>query len=292
MKFSINNVLTLILVLPLIFSCSKDEENNPSEQTPNPKTSFTAKVSGNSFVGDTASAAFISGTDDFVILSVDGVSGISFYIRDFNGEGTYNFSNATLSAANYFPDTSIHDNYYSTFYGNGIGSLTIADFNMTDSTVGGSFSFTGQKLNSTETVEITEGSFSQLTTVTEAVQGIVNNTFSVTIDNTQLWEQSGGAVNGIVSNGILGISAVDISNQTYFTIELPQNVTPGTYTNNFSINYVDNLKFYTAISQSITVVTHDLSDGIIDATFSFQGSDFSGNTKSFTQGSLHVEYGN
>jgi hypothetical protein len=279
-------------------SCSKEDNNgnNGGGEGPSTNSSFTASVDGAAFSADTAITGFITGTDDFVIQAVDGIQSMGFYLAEFTGEGTYSLSQAVSDNGFYYPDTSNTEDVYMTFSENGIGSITVSDLNLNDSLVSGSFSFTGQN-QSGESVDITQGTFQNIRVTEQAVSGIVNNTFSVDINDDGVitsWEANGGMVSATPNFGSLNIFAIDNANNSAVQILLPEEVAPGTYSldlgGSYYALYTIGFVTYISVSGSVTISEHEVGSKI-SGIFSFEGETGGGDdTLSFTNGSFEIEY--
>lgn len=275
----------------LISSCAKDEEK---KEDPNPTSNFTAKVDGDSF----SAVQYAGSVDEDHNLVIGGVnnqgSTIVMALADFTGEGTYSFSPSSESGAFYSPDTNNVFNVFTTTGENGSGSAIVTGWNATDSIISGTFSFNAEHITNATGVSVTDGVFSsiQVDFESDGTGGGGSNNFYVEID-TAPWEQNGSDVTGISTTGALVISAINTTNSTNFFVTLPPDVAVGTHAFDlvtYNIIYTTLTSSYTALTGSITVTEHDQVNNHIEATFSFVGSDTSGNIVNFFNGEFSVDY--
>ncbi|MDB5123220.1 MAG: hypothetical protein JWP94_1349 [Mucilaginibacter sp.] len=137
--------LLIFLVCGLLYSCKKSNSNSPSV-TP----SFSLKVNGVSKSTNTITTTYSKSTN---ILQVEGVFNtgemLSITINNVKA-GTFDIA-AGAAVADYLISNTAVDSYAGT-----VGTVTISSF--TNSSVTGSFQFTGANLASTS-VAITEGTF-------------------------------------------------------------------------------------------------------------------------------------
>ena len=272
-------------------SCAKDEEK---EEDPTPSSNFSAKVDGDSFSA-VQHAATVDQDHNLVIGGMNSQgSTIVLSLAGFTGEGSFNFSPSSESGAFYTPDTSNFLNIYSTVGENGNGNAVITGWNGTDSIISGTFSFNAEHISNGSTATVTEGVFSSIQVEYESddTGGGGSNHFYVEIDGTP-WEQSGSDVTGISNAGTLIFSAVNTTNSTNFFLTLPSDVALGTHAFDlvtYNIIYTTGTSSFIALSGSITVTEHDQVNNHFEATFSFIGSDSSGNTKNFFNGEISADY--
>lgn len=138
-------VLYLFILLCASAGCKKSKNSTPDPVIP---MGFTAKINGTTWVSGSVSYFSLVGTPNYLEFDGSDSTGrsIMFKINNFKNRGTYNIPNANDSA------------FYSTDFGSFAtsqiatsGKISIQA--VTDSTVGGTFSFTAGG------VTVSEGSF-------------------------------------------------------------------------------------------------------------------------------------
>lgn len=286
------------LSLLFLFSCNKNDDNNNGggEGQPIASTSFTAKIDGNNFAGDSSIGYLPQGFNALFLQSVDGEArAFEIAIYDFDGEGTYPFSSSSESFAGYTSDTSSVNSSYTTQSENGGGSITVSEYNTTDSIISGTFSFIAQNLDDETTVDITEGSFASVKLKELELVPPQEDFFTVVIDNTETWEQTGDNISASSDADFINIIVSNLINSQFF-LRIPDDITPGEYAfdqDTYSIIYFEDTITYNAIAGSILVSEHTQSTvSQIKAAFSFtgEGSDNNVTIKTFTNGSFDIEY--
>ena len=147
----------------LAASCGDDDGNSNGGGTPTGEY-VAAKVNGQDFASSTLFDAVAASNPNPTTLMVQGSdnggNAIQIMILSFDGEGTYNLSNMTNGQMIYTKMQNMSAISYSSAAeggASGTAQITLAD----DTKVEGTFSFTGRRVQegSTETVNVTEGSF-------------------------------------------------------------------------------------------------------------------------------------
>ena len=293
-RFLIRFSLLLAAVTFIILqSCSKDDENNGGDDPPS--SNFSAKVDGDAF----SAAQYGATVDENHTLLVGGVnnqeSSIVLILNNFNGKGSFNFGPGSESGAIYQPNNTDDENKYITSGENGNGSAVITGWNETDSIISGTFSFNAQHISNSSTVTITDGVFNSIQVEFEKESGGTDpndNSFTVKIDGT-LWEQSGSTVTGISTGTELSITAIDVSNSTFFFVTVPIDASLGTHAfdADYRITYQEASSTYNPMpGGSIIIIQNNQVDKHIEATFSFEGMNSTDDVKNFTDGELIVNY--
>lgn len=168
MKTFTKSILVTFLSFTFLMatSCKKDDDGGGTAAG---SGEFTAKVNGNNYESfPEATAAQLSGSGDFQTMAVSGGTmdseNIQFIIVGFDGVGTYSLNVTNIGTYSYLPDPNNPDPNTVVIYttvGNGQGNngeVNISTFD--DSTVTGTFSFTGYNMNdTTDTVSVTNGAF-------------------------------------------------------------------------------------------------------------------------------------
>lgn len=280
--------------LIIISSCDKNDDDDNGGDDP-PTSNFTAKVDGNSFSAVQYGAAI----DENNTLIIGGLnndeSSIVIVLGNFNGEGSFNFGPGLESGAIYQPDDTDDTNVYITSGENGNGNAVVTGWNATDSIISGTFSFNAQHVTNSSTVTVTSGVFSSIQVEFEEESGgtdPTDNLFSVNIDGT-LWEQSGTSVAGNSTGTELGITAINTVNSTFFFVTIPIDASLGTHAfdADYRITYQEGSSTYTPLpGGSIIIIQNNQVDKHVEATFSFDGINSTGDVKVFADGEWNVNY--
>jgi len=157
---------SLILVFTIIIasSCSSDDDSSSSDdnQGSDQDGLVTAQVDGSDFESLEAVtfATIQSGVLNISGRNSDGDT-ISFLINNFDAAGTFDLSGSTLEGTGiYLP--SGDSIFYSSVNEGGSGSITISEYDEDAETISGTFNYTAIRASDSDTIEITDGSFSDL----------------------------------------------------------------------------------------------------------------------------------
>lgn len=150
----------LLFTAILTLSCSSDDDNESDNPTAG-DGQISAQVDGSAFTSTsiTTSASLSSNVLQLIGVNTNGDS-ITISIADFEGVGSFDTSGLTLEAtAIYLPsgDTT----FFNTSNEGGEGTITISEFS-DDDIISGSFMFTATRPSTSESVSITNGSFSDI----------------------------------------------------------------------------------------------------------------------------------
>jgi len=307
MRINLVSFCLSLIIFALLVSCddafldtnvTPTEEENPMTEMPvdsNMTTTslMTATVNGEEWAAEAAGVLIQVNRIGISGLAADG-SIIVLSLED-NGEGIYELTENSLSAGAYtLSDNSDAFTSNSNMEG---GTVEITELNWQDSTMSGTFSFTGSRAFPAGEVNIEVGQFDNLPIQTEL--GSVNdfNNMSVKVDDV-LFEPA--AVTGMIdpfSNNItiVGTAAVGIPSVGLF---LPQAIIEGTYDlgtpgfADYGAQYnIDDMTFLGAESGQVTITKHDTGVKIIEGTFFFEAAELVGSsTASLTEGSFSVTY--
>ncbi len=278
MKFSLVAFLALFAV-----ACSSDD----SSGTPSASDGeFVAKIDGSEFrVSTQVGATLYNGTFNITAMKTSTGETITISVANAAAEGTFNLgpNSNSQSAAIYM--ISGQDAYGSAGEG-GSGTLKITNLDSENNKVSGTFSFTAirQSFNNsgeivTETVEVTNGSFTNIALATTLPGGGGNSTLAAKIDGTDL-NPTSVRVLRITAQGSPKISIIANKNSTHqhLSLTFPESITPGTY--NFTGGFSDYIGFYNpnlgggtnnyvAESGTLKITSYNPSEGIIKGTFNF-----------------------
>ncbi|MGV3461220.1 MAG: DUF6252 family protein [Flavobacterium sp.] len=154
-----------LLVSLSFFAASCGDDDSGSTNNTNPGGEYvSAKVNGEAFGSSTLFDAVAASNPNATTLVVQGSdnggNAIQIMLLNFDGEGTYNLSNMINGQLLYTKlqgTTAISYSSAAEGSANGTAEITLVD----DTKVEGNFSFTGRRVQegSTETVNVTEGSF-------------------------------------------------------------------------------------------------------------------------------------
>ncbi len=304
MRLNISFLFLSFLIFGLVVSCddafldtnmTPPEEEMPEMPTETTDGLMTAKVDGQDWSSETAGALIQVNRIGISGVAADG-SVIILSLEDM-GEGNYELTRQSSSAGAYGEDTNGTSNAFASNTSEDEGFVNISELNWQDSTISGTFAFTGARALPAGEVEITEGVFERLPVRTELTAINDVNALSVNVDSV-LFEPT--AVNGTIdpfSNAIVitGTAAAGIPSVALY---LPQDIVEGTYDlgapglAEYGAQYnISDMEFLAAESGAVTVVKHDKSVRIIEGTFFFEAAELAGDGKaSLTEGQFSVTY--
>lgn len=304
-----NNIFLLIafIVFGFLFSCDDafldTNVTPPGEENPEMPTTpvltdtgiMTAKVDGNDWSTQNASALIqvnrigISGVEangSVIILSLEDM-----------GEGNYELTQNGLSAGAYTEDSNGNSNAFASNASEEVGFVNITELNWQDSTISGTFAFTGARALPAGEVKIEEGKFEKLPVRTELTAINDFNTLSVNVDSVLFQpEVVSGMVDPFSGNiAIIGTAAAGIPSVALY---LPQDIVEGTYDlgapvlSEYGAQYnISDMEFLAAESGEVTITKHDKSVKTIEGTFFFEAAELIGDAKAnLTEGSFSVTY--
>ena len=163
-------VLPIFTLLLIAYSCKKDK-GSPSQSTQNvtPPAAMTATISGAIFSANSTSARFSSlGGLTFAGYAPDG-SSIKFSIGNFSGTGDYACGNTLDNSIVYTKQVNGQTFSYSTQENTGAGTISITGYDANKNLLSGFFTLVAfQSGNTSNSIEITDGKFSNLRIATLA----------------------------------------------------------------------------------------------------------------------------
>jgi len=299
-------LLIAFIAFSFLFSCddafldtnmTPPQEENPEMPPPNTTEQglMTAKVNGNDWSTENASALIqvnrigISGVEangSVIILSLEDM-----------GEGNYELTQNSLSAGAYTEDSNGNSNAFASNASEEVGFVNITELNWQDSTISGTFAFTGARALPAGEVKIEEGKFEKLPVRTELTAINDLNTLSVNVDSV-LFEPEvvSGMVDPFSGNiAIIGTAAAGVPSVALY---LPQDIVAGTYElgapvlSEYGAQYnISDMEFLAAENGEVIITKHDKSVKIIEGTFSFEAAELIGEEKaSLTEGRFSVTY--
>ncbi len=301
MKFSVIAFLTLLAV-----GCSKDDDSNNNNGAADGE--LVANVNGDEFKTSTqVGATLYAGT--FNITAIKASTGETIVITVSNAEeGTFDLGPDANAQSGAVYMINGQDAFGSVIEG-GSGEIKITNLDLDNETASGTFSFTavrqivdGNGDIITETVEITDGAFSNIDLAT-TITGNGNSTLTAKVDGSDL---NADSVTGIEltigGNSTITVTANNNTTRQNVSLSFPGDVTPGTY--NFTGAFSDYVGSYNPslgggtnnyISESgtLTITSFDPNTRTVEGTFSFSAKRLDPNdpdvTYEITAGSFSAE---
>ncbi len=304
MRINLVSFFISLVIFSLLFSCddafldtnvAPPEEENPMTEMPmDTSTSLmTAQINNMDWSATAAGALIQVNRIGISGLAADG-SIIILSLED-KGEGVYDLTENSLSAGAY--TLGDNSNAFTSNTSMEGGSVEITELNWQDSTMSGTFFFTGARALPAGEVKIEVGRFDKIPVQTQL--GSVNdfNTISVKVDSVLFEPEAVTAMIDPFTNAIaiVGTAAGGIPSVALY---LPRDITEGTYDlgtpgfADYGAQYnIDDMTFLGAESGQVTVTKHDKGVKIIEGTFFFEAAELAGNAKtSLTEGSFMVSY--
>ncbi|PZR19145.1 MAG: hypothetical protein DI539_14990 [Flavobacterium psychrophilum] len=302
-KFRILSLVLLMFSALNLVSCDTEpvdpvlnNNNNNGENPNNPNNPnnpsggvFKVDFEGETFVAQSATAKYENGL--LVIVGAKAPSEVVSVGVSGTAEGTY-----TETTCSYIPSANSQTGYMNinpaTFANN--GTVTITEIDYENNTVSGTFSFTAYSVNPAAvpaSIVFANGSFENIPVTGLPDPGTEPEQYmKAKVDGQQV---NFGTIMAAPNMGTLMLSGTNAASQEFLTLNLPEDITPGTYAlETFSDYYATYLGFSgTSIpsdSGTITIISH--TDGSIKGTFSFSGEDFDGNPHSITNGEFNIHY--
>ena len=322
-KFKYLSAFLLLFTAFTFTSCDNEplDSNvviNPGDDPENPgggtqTGQFKVDFDGQTFIADVTQA--IVNEDYIAITGLKTATGQAFQITiPDGGVGTYTWDDFDpanplgTSFAMVYSQGNGTSGFLSVYEGNPEFSgfpeytdsavIAITEINTQNKTISGTFQFTGIRFadETGDTVEIktfTNGSFTNLSYAADTVSP-PNNTFSATVNGANYVATNVTGIDMMGNISIIGRRG-NIEN---IAINVPNNITPGTYSMSFMGTYngmytIDNSGMGSFMSDtgSITISSHDTVNNKIIGTFNFNaGSLFSDDEYSITNGTFSVEY--
>lgn len=323
----------LVALLALTFTACTDEPLEgtfPQQGDPSlaEEGQFLAKIDGVEFIATIAGATLTTENELVVTGLVEGTGeSITLTAEDVTAIGPFNLISGsnTINAARYFDIEATTNPYVSSGDLGGSGQLTLTDLNTVDLTISGTFSFIGKRVQLDangqpvldtngdpiiETVSVTPGEF---------------NTIPYTIDDTGSGGGGGGTgdpvdeffalvemnefVEDTITTTLSMVGDVDMvkiiattSDNAMIRIDLPLFLGEGTFDMENISDGTKVIALYnsntggenlTSNPGTITITEFDTEEGIIEATFSFTGTDPLGvdpTVVSVTEGAFVVHF--
>lgn len=297
MKFSVIAFLTLLAV-----GCNKDDDSNGNNGAADGE--LVAKVDGDEFKTSTqVGATLYAGTFNITAIKASTGETIVITVSDAQ-EGTFDLGPDANAQSGAIYMISGQNAYGSVGVG-GSGEIKITDLDVDNETVSGTFSFTAVRETVdgngdiiTETVEITNGSFTNIDLATSIPGG--NSTLAAKVDGDDLNADSVIALKiTFGGNTNIVITANNNTTNQNLSLSFSDELTVGTYS--ASSDYVGmynpslggDTNNYAGETGTMTITAIDLTAGTVEGTFSFSAKRLDPNdpdvTYEITEGSFSAE---
>ena len=298
MKTTLKKLFVLCFVILGIAGCSKDDDNNttpvPDNQNPSGSGTLSAKINGVSWnpSADSSSGAFMSGVINITGVASDGKT-ITISLMD-TVTGTYSLGLAGTGAGVYQSQPSGVTSYESHVgpWGASTNWLIMSSIDKTNKKMTGTFAFRGFNLSTGDSIEISDGVFTNLPYVT-SITSTGNNSFSATVDGASFVPS---IIAGSLSLGNLNITASGSTGVPSLGLVVPANITTGTYSlmpfGTYNAQYNPSLTTYLIVDTgTLTITEHNTTTKKIVGTFNFTASELVGPaTATITNGSFTIYY--
>ncbi|MEH6764087.1 MAG: DUF6252 family protein [Aequorivita antarctica] len=296
MKLSVIAFVTLLVV-----GCNKDDDSNNDNGAADGE--LIANVDGNEFKASTqVGATLYAGT--FNITAIKPSTGETIVITVSNAsEGTFDLGPDANAQSGAVYMISGQDAYGSVGEG-GSGQINITKLDLDNETASGTFSFTavrqivdGNGVIITETVEITDGVFNNITLATTIPGG--NSTLEAKVDGNDLNADSVTALKiTFGGNTNIVITANNNTTNQNLSLSFSDNLTVGSYSASDYVGMYNpslggGTNNYVAQTGTLTITAIDLTAGTVEGTFSFSAKRLDPNdpdvTYEITAGSFSAE---
>lgn len=300
----ISGFLALILFTAL-FSCSSDSDGNGGGSATN--GSIAATVDGQSWESINGGALasitnFQAGGNNGLVMQIIAAKAdqssltMQFPITNLS-TGTYTFSGDMTGQLSYVSSFS-NLNIFSSAEDNGAFTITITEVDTDAHTISGTFSGTLVDFMGTETIEITNGvinniAYSNTELHSNGAMSLTNNGNEFTLNDSPNTGATFWIYESSIDSSITVLAqSITNTNATSYSITLPKDVTPGTYSltsdEGFDASYSNNEDpDYNITEGSITIVSH--VGNTIVATFNFNANNSLSNA-AITNGNLTIEH--
>lgn len=252
---------------------------------------FKVDFSGETHTAIQSSAKFEQGVLAIVgVMSATGEA-VTMTIDDFAVK-TYN-----EAFMGYLPGTATADGYLNLNpeTGQNNGKVVITKVDKVNNTISGTFSFTGWRIDlemNLSSLVFTNGVFENV-----PITGLPQNPgtgnqefFKAKVNGV---EKTFGTIMPMSTEGKLMLSAMNVASQETMSINMPENITAGTYSLEMFTDYFATYSSFegaSAASDAGTLKITSNTGGWIKGTFSFTGTNMDDNPMTITNGEFSVEY--
>lgn len=273
-------IAALSVITVFLSSCKKSNNNSPSSSL---ASCNVDGVSWNS-IADSSTAVYVNDELYIPLYSSDGTL-ISLHIED-TIDGTYTFTIAGASSAEYTVLGLSSDVYSTHINGSGSASITI---DHAKRTVSGTFSFLGHN-SGNDSVSVTNG---KLNAIPFTIDQANSNTIEADLDGSAMSMSSAAATNNS-GNGRIELTAMDMTGNSIF-VSFPNTAVAGTYAINGTTyigTYSDALETYVTQSSGATLVisSFDKTNKHVSGTFHFNATPSFNPSVSITNGTFDMDY--
>lgn len=262
---------------------------------------FRATINGTQWVANTLSTgARMNGIINLTGRSNDGKT-LTITLKD-SGVHQYTLAQQTLSAAAYIDSASGNNISFTSNASDDPslagGSVNVTSIDTVNKRMSGTFSFRVFRPTDSTSVNITLGSFTNISYSTSLTPVNNTDTLYVTVDDT-LYNAT--LVGGVAAFGRINITGTNSTNTQSLGISIPDTTTVGTYT----LSSIINQTYYggwnnTTSSEtlessvgSVTITLHNIATKRIRGTFNFTAVPFigtTGPTRQLTAGFFAITY--
>lgn len=249
-------IIALILISLIVLSCSNELKFN----TP----AFQGLKNYDSWIADSFQAS-LSDDGALKIIGIRNRESVTVFLESADS-GIYNLESSVINSVDFEDNSSV---LYSTL-NNGDGEIVIEDFDTENLTVTGTFKFNAYSING-EVVNFIKGVFDQIPIVGAGDSNGGSDSFNATVNSNDI---EFSTIETDIIGHILHVKATNDDDGTYMEIFLPENISVGNHTLNFSTqtfaNYVDS-DGSVASSQfgTLTILEYDQQFNKIKGTFLF-----------------------
>lgn len=304
------NFSLFVLMGIFISSCSNDDKASNSQAA---QGELIAEIDGASFVSNSNNSGAIYINSILSISGQNSLGTILLTIPEITQAGTFDLSYNTDGDAAGVYTPSDENAYISEAENGGSGQLIITKFDLENELISGTFEFKAIRQEGSdptnpmiETVEVTNGSFTDLQILIDEIPGDGVSNLSAKVDGNDFNANSVFATEVTMGgNTTINVVANNTTTNQNLALSIPETITVGTH--NFSsfpgsgsavglynpdMSSTSNPSF-TSISGSITISSYDVVNGKMEGTFFFTAGDpiqQNPTTYEITEGDFDIEF--
>lgn len=301
LSFIVSAILSVIFI-----SCQREITDPNGNTNPSVTGDFRAKIEGTQWVANrAASASRMQGRIAISGISTDKKT-IAITLAD-SGVHRYTLSDITPNAAAYqdstLPSVIAFTSNGGTYPTQAGGEVNITAIDTVNKKISGTFFFKVYRQTDGLQRNITEGSFTNLSYSTTLPPSSSTDTFRVKIAGTQwipptVLAAKSPAIPPLPAT--IGISGVDASLSKTVGLQMPADITPGTYTLDFfGLTYIGTylpnsnpVNSQASTSGTLTIISHNPTTKRIRGTFNFHAEELLNPAASteLTEGYFSITY--
>lgn len=263
-------------------SCGSDNEltENPTFNSPPPASNTGTPVFSGDYDGNTLEATNIIGRKIGDILYIKGdVGGDSISLSATSTQvGTYTTADDGMNGFYYYTN---NETYSSTFVPSPDGVINITKYDASNNIISGNFSGTMRDIAAINDISVTNGVFKNIKLTTEAAQDAGD--MDAQIDGAPFTAYACVYRDTYLTAGQDVISGSNTGASQSITFQIKEPLSEKTYTmskTNHTALYVSDLSsgadpsedYYTSESGSLTITSIDQTNGTVEGTFNFTGT--------------------